>query len=115
MKLTVWGKYYEMKNSERDVNISNYSFYDELEAYLEGGASSTDNSPLNFWRLNNKIYPTLTKLAIKYFSISPGSSISERVFSTAGNIVTKKRSKLKQEKVNMLVFLYSFLNKNFNH
>ena len=111
IKLTVWNKYYEFKNSERDVNTFNYSFYDELEAYLEGAGLASDNHPLTFWRLNDKIYPTLAKLAIKYFCISPGSSVSERVFSTAGNIVTKKRSKLKQEKVNMLVFLYSYFNK----
>ncbi|ELT95740.1 hypothetical protein CAPTEDRAFT_140410 [Capitella teleta] len=50
-------------------------------------------------------FPRIALLAKKYLAIPATSAPSERVFSTAGNIVTPKRSRLNPEKVNMLVFL----------
>ena len=43
--------------------------------------------------------------------IQATSVASERVFSTAGEIVTKKRSSLTPSNVNMLIFLH----KDFKH
>ena len=50
-------------------------------------------------------YPILSHLARKYLAISATSVPSERAFSSAGNIVSVKRSCLQPESVNMLVFL----------
>ena len=47
----------------------------------------------------------LATLARKYLCVPASSSASERVFSTSGNIVSKKRSCLKPHKVNELVLL----------
>ncbi|MBN3270805.1 ZBED1 protein, partial [Polyodon spathula] len=50
-------------------------------------------------------YPHLAQLAKKYLCV-PGTSVSsERVFSTARNIVNKKRAALDPEQVDRLVFL----------
>ena len=51
-------------------------------------------------------YPTIAELAIKYLAIPATSDTSERCFSTAGNIVTRKRTRLLPENVDTLVFLY---------
>jgi len=80
-----------MKTPERTA--SSYSFDEELQTYLEGAGLNTSNSPLDFWKQNYKVYPTLAKLAQKYLSVIPASSVSERVFSIAGNLVTKKKVK----------------------
>lgn len=114
VKLSVWSKYAEIKDSDRTSNktFSPSSLCsDELRKYLREECRPTSEDPLLFWRQYQVTYPTLSKVARKYFSALPGSSISERVFSIAGNIVTKKRNKLNPEKVNMLVFLHSNLNK----
>ena len=77
----------------------------ELTRYLQEEALDEDADPLAWWRDNQARFPLLSKLARKYLTVCATSTASERVFSTAGNIVTHLRASLKPEKVNMLVFL----------
>ena len=77
----------------------------EVTAYLQEDALDGDSDPLAWWKANENRFPLMAKIASKYLCICATSSPSERVFSTAGNVVTPLRSLLKPEKVNMLVFL----------
>lgn len=63
-------------------------------------------NPLEQWKTRGTKYPKLSELANKYLNIPATSVNSERCFSTAGNIVTAKRSTLLPDNINMLVFLY---------
>lgn len=63
------------------------------------------DDPLIWWKQNEAIFPHLAKIARKYLCVQATSVASERVFSAAANIVTKKRNKLKPSKINMLCFL----------
>lgn len=62
---------------------------------------------LKWWRKNHPMYPLLSKFAQRIICVPATSTPSERVFSTAGNIVTKNRSMLKPENVDKLIFLHS--------
>ncbi|KAK6169740.1 hypothetical protein SNE40_020731 [Patella caerulea] len=62
-------------------------------------------NPLEWWRKNNANYPILSKLAMKYLSIPATSLPSERVFSTAGDILSAQRSTIKRNHLNALIFL----------
>ncbi|KAL0147863.1 hypothetical protein M9458_056822, partial [Cirrhinus mrigala] len=77
----------------------------ELSRYLQEEALDNSADPLMWWRDNESRFPLISKLARKYMCICATSTASERMFSTAGNIVTPVRCCLKPEKVNMLVFL----------
>ena len=77
----------------------------ELDSYLSVGVLDSESNPLDWWNAEHHNYPLLWKLAKKYLCICASSAASERLFSSAGNVVTPKRSCLKPEKVNMLVFL----------
>ncbi|KAI2658595.1 E3 SUMO-protein ligase ZBED1 [Labeo rohita] len=77
----------------------------ELSRYLLEEALDNSADPLMWWRDNESRFPLISKLARKYMCICATSTASERMFSTAGNIVTPVRCCLKPEKVNMLVFL----------
>ena len=77
----------------------------ELRDYLKETLSA-DKNPLSWWRDTGcQLYPQLSKLARKYLCV-PGTSVrSERVFSSAGNIVNKKRAALDPDQVDRPVFL----------
>ena len=56
-----------------------------------------------------KMYPHLAKMALKYSRVVATSVPSERLFSTAGNIVTAKRAALDPGNVEKLIFLHDNL------
>ena len=47
---------------------------------------------MNWWCRHQFAYPTLARLANENFAIPASSAASERIFSAAGNVVTKKRN-----------------------
>ena len=77
----------------------------ELDLYLSAAVLDSESNPLDWWAVEHRNYPILAQLAMKYLCICASSAASERLFSASGNIVTPKRSSLKPDKVNMLVFL----------
>ena len=78
----------------------------EVNMYLSATEGvPLDSDPLNWWSSHCNSFPTLAKLAKKYLCINASSVSSERLFSISGNIVSRKRSLLKPETVNKLVFL----------
>lgn len=76
--------------------ISNYRF--------EAQISKTQN-PLHWWKEHEFKYPLLAKTARRFLTVQATSVASERVFSTAGSIVTAKRSLISSEHVDELLFL----------
>jgi len=66
---------------------------------------SVDSNPLKWWKDNEHQYPNLSKLAKRYLAVQATSVGSERVFSTAGDIVTSQRAALSPENVDILIFL----------
>lgn len=93
------------------------------EFYKEGGYTSNDidsqwirymaetqigfdMDPFEWWKEKENKFPIISKLSKKYMCIPATSASSERCFSTAGNIVTAKRSSLHPTNVNILIFLH---------
>ena len=64
-----------------------------------------DEDPLKYLSINKKKYPILSIIAKKYLCIPPSEAVSERVFSTGGNICTPKRNTLTPNQIEMLTFL----------
>ncbi len=77
----------------------------ELQSYLFLSNADSVVDPLVWWKAHKEQYPRLCSLARKYLCIPATSSPSERVFSTGGNIVSCRRSALKPQNVDRLVFL----------
>ena len=77
----------------------------ELNAYEAIPQLDPEEDPLQWWKVQSSRFPALCKLAQSYFSVCATSSPSERLFKTAGNIVTTHRASLKPNNVDMLVFL----------
>lgn len=82
----------------------------ELLQYCQDTVCPPMNAdPITWWKANAKKYPRLEKLAISYLSVPATSVPSARVFSAAGLIVNRLRSRLLPEHVDDVLI---FLNKN---
>ena len=60
---------------------------------------------MKWWDVNLRQFPILAQLARKYLSIQATSGASERVFSDAGLIMTAKRTSMKEDLFEALIFL----------
>lgn len=65
---------------------------------------------LEWWCQHERMYPTLSQLAEMLLCIPATSAPAESVFSTAGNLVTDNRNRLKPKHVDIMLFL----NKNYH-
>ena len=77
----------------------------EVENFIRDFPPGLDTNPIKWWTVNAGRFPRLKKLARQYLAIPATSVPSERVFSAAGLIVTRLRSRLTPEHVDMLIFL----------
>jgi len=75
----------------------------EAERYLQ--EPTTADSPANYWLANKACFPVLSAFAKRYLSAPPTSVPSERVFSTTGDILTDKRSRLSTDNAEKLLIL----------
>jgi hypothetical protein len=69
-------------------------------------ALSADKCPLDEWRKAVTVCPWLGSLARKVLAIPATSAAPERLFSTAGNTMTKKRCRLTCANLEELVYLH---------
>ncbi|KAM9751080.1 E3 SUMO-protein ligase ZBED1-like [Menidia menidia] len=83
---------------------------DEILKYRERDSLELGGDVLQWWKGQVDL-PLLSALAKDYLSIPATSVSSERVFSSAGNIVTAQRSLLHPDHVDQLIFLKKNLKK----
>ncbi len=65
--------------------------------------------PLKWWKLKEKIYLLESKLARRYLAIPASSAPCERLFSTGGRVLEKRRAAMKPETAKAIVFLHENL------
>ena len=83
----------------------------EVKRYFEIKNIERKNDPLSWWKENGTQFPHLMQVASKYLAI-PGSSVpSEQLSSKAGELISQRRSQIKPENVDMILFL----NKNLSN
>jgi hypothetical protein len=74
------------------------------------------NNPLTWWKVNQRKFPVLARLARKLLAIPATSAPSERIWSRAAGIVTMKRASLKPYLAQSLMYIrenLSFLHKHY--
>ncbi|CAN0449174.1 unnamed protein product [Ectocarpus sp. 12 AP-2014] len=54
-----------------------------------------------------EMFPTLSKLAVKYLAVQATSAASERLFSEAALVITAKRNRLNDVNAENIIFLSS--------
>ena len=103
----------EFKNKLFQIDISNNSqdtlsekVTRELNRYMAEPQEGPDTDPLEWWKFRQSSYPLLTKTFKHYFNIPATSVPSERAFSLCSNVITKKRTRLLPQNVNIITFLH---------
>ncbi len=78
---------------------------DKLERYWRENGIPPEDNPLEWWSGKKRSFPKLYKLATRYLCVLATSMPAERLFSAAGLIVNRLRSRLSLEHVDMLIAL----------
>ena len=77
----------------------------EVQNYIGEPNIGRLENPFEYWERQKQVYLNLYKLTVT-FLCTPASSVPcERVFSKAGEMLSKKRNRLKPSTVEKLLFL----------
>ena len=79
--------------------------FSEINDYLGITRLARAEDPLKWWKINASRFCKLSNFAKRFLSGPPSSVRSERVFSTAGDVIDEHRARLLPEKAEMLIFL----------
>uniref|UniRef100_A0A672JQE7 BED-type domain-containing protein n=1 Tax=Salarias fasciatus TaxID=181472 RepID=A0A672JQE7_SALFA len=97
------GSTFPTQKNDTETKSDQEAAEDEVKMFRMESPLPLNGDPLNWWMEHEGAYPHISTVARRFLCI-PGTSVSaERVFSTAGDIVTAKRSVLKAEHVDQLV------------
>lgn len=77
----------------------------EKQTYMQLAATYLKSDPFSTWKDWSKGMPMLSEVARKWLAVPASSASSERVFSSAGLTISKKRTKLGAKRAATLVFL----------
>lgn len=77
----------------------------ELNNYLSMPKVDLEINPLEWWKIHGNSFPSLKTLAKIYLPIQGSSVAAERIFSTGGNVITRKRASLLPKNAEMQIFL----------
>lgn len=78
----------------------------ELELFKRTPPLAWAQNPLKWWQQNATNFPRLAQLAIKYLGVPATSAPSERLFSTAGHVLTDERSRMEADVCEAIVMLH---------
>ena len=93
------------KRSRRERMSIRDKAEEEMKQYREEQSLDIDEHVLQWWKRNEGRFPAIAKVARKVLCIPATSTPSERLFSTAGHIISTKRASLLTENASMLCFL----------
>lgn len=89
----------------------NYNdFNNELNIY-QMESYNQNQDILQWWKEHSDKLPLMAKLASRILAIPASSAASERSFSTSGRIIEERRTRLKGDTVDSLLFLNDFFKK----
>ena len=77
----------------------------ELDQFLSEPLISRQDDPASWWKMNMHRSPQLSPLAQKVLAPTPTSVLSDRLFSTVGDIISDHLCRLLPENAETLILL----------
>ncbi|XP_077063451.1 zinc finger BED domain-containing protein 4-like [Siphateles boraxobius] len=77
----------------------------QVETYLSEANIPRSDDPLLYWKVNQPRLPSLAATAVKFICAPCTSVESERLFSTASNVINERRNRLTSETAEKIIFL----------
>ena len=96
------------ENETEDLTVTSNSAQTELGKYLVNADSAND--PTAFWKTHKEEFPRLVVTAQSIFAAPASTAADERIFSTAGYILSPRR--LRTSDFNFENLLFANLNRN---
>jgi hAT family C-terminal dimerisation region len=98
-----------MQEFAGDVDDESDSDSDEIDRYINTKLPfSKDDTLLGWWNKHSLIFPQLSLLAKSLFGVPASSATSERIFSSSGQILEKRRQSLNPEIVDDILMIRNF-------
>ena len=94
----------------RNLSTVTQAVNDELSTYLAEApveSAEVEKNPIGWWQHNLERFPTLSIIAVDFLSIPSSSAESERSFSSAGQMITPVRNRLRHTIITMAQCLRS--------
>ena len=116
-KRDFWRAFKEKVNQNKkkigDVTIEELKIKlrNELDRYQSYDMLDVSECPFSWWAKHKQVFPNISKLALNVLFIPATSVPTERLFSTAGQIITERRNRLLPENAEKLIFLNLNLHK----
>ena len=95
----------EEEPSTQRPTISDARVDDALSAFWDEPRISRELCPLSYWKENSREHPEVFQIACETCSCPSGSVDSERLFSTAGNVISVRRTRLLPANAQDQIFL----------
>jgi hypothetical protein len=86
-------------------NRTRDSLRHEFSTYVSEPTITSCDDPLKWWRENQVRFPNVALVARRLLGVPATSVASERAFSKAGDVITKKRNRLEPTKAELVLFL----------
>lgn len=102
---SIWNDFDKEVNTLIQSSNPTSAFIVELNKYLSEPLIPRNEDALVWWKRNQFVYPRLLQIVRKRLCIMGTSVPCERIFSKAGQTITKKRSTLTSGKFEKMIFL----------
>ena len=109
-KMTIWSCFDDMlvcadSSCNTTVVTNKPNGTSELSQYMSEPLLSCTDDTLVWWQMNRSCFPLLAKVTRAYLGVPPTSVPSERLLSTAGDIISDHHARILPDNAEKLIFL----------
>ena len=87
------------------ANVSDARVEEAFKSFWNTPRIEQNSDPLSYWQANSLTHPEIHAISQATLTCPSGSVDSERLFSTAGNVINERRTRLTPDNAEDMIFL----------